>query len=82
MWEERWQFGVGGGRSGEFPGEDLQEERVKLHLGGEQARSVQRACLREHSQCEWNRMKEGQRGERGTGTRGPQSMETQSFARP
>ena len=43
MWEERWQFGVGGGRSGEFPGEDLQEERVKLHLGGEQARSVQPA---------------------------------------
>lgn len=36
------------------PGEDLQEERVKRHLGGEQARSVQRACLRERSQCEWN----------------------------
>lgn len=36
------------------PGEDLQEERVKRHLGGEQARSVQRACLRECSQCEWN----------------------------
>lgn len=33
MWEERWQFGVGRGRSGEFPGEDLPEERVKRHLG-------------------------------------------------
>lgn len=40
--------------SGEFPGEDLQEERVKQQLGEEQARSVQRACLRELSQCEWN----------------------------
>ena len=39
---------------GEFLGEDLQEERVKRQLGEEQARSVQRACLREHSQCEWN----------------------------
>ena len=42
--------------------------------GGEQARSVQRACLREHSQCKWNRTNEGQRGERRGGTRGPQSM--------
>lgn len=41
--------------------------------GGEQARSVQRACLREHSQCKWNRTNEGQRGERRGGTRGPQS---------
>ena len=31
------------------------------------AGQVSAACLREHSQCEWNRMKEGQRGERGTG---------------
>ena len=66
MWEERWQFGVGGGRSGEFTGEDLPEERIKRHLGESrpgQCREPASGSIASASGTEWMRHREEKGGE-------------------